>query len=251
MRIFATTVQHPGNVAVSIKRAVIRCPVMRRFWLKLRTNWTRADSIVLATNTAAFLVFLANCRLESVWICTIASAVPLAIQAAYAFRVGGPLRSALLFGALIAAAWPLGEGIVTHILGWWGEYVAPGPVIWRTPLYCVLIGGLASTHIHYVSRRTSEFGYGPSVAAANTFLTAFLLGFLGENFFVAANMWRYHESGLDWISVPAFVPVAYGLGYAILPALRDWRILPTAVVCGMMLLVFSVGLGLLTGFFPR
>ncbi|MBX7254976.1 MAG: hypothetical protein K1Y02_01350 [Candidatus Hydrogenedentes bacterium] len=152
---------------------------------------------------------------------------------------------------MVALAWPIGEGFVTQTVGWWGEYVALGPQVWKTPVYCMLIGWLSSTHIFYVGRRTLEFGFEMKWAVANTALTALLLGILGENLFVWAGMWRYHESTSDWFSVPAFVPVAYAAGYSVLPLLRNWRLASTTLVWATTLLLASIGLGLATGFFPR
>lgn len=140
---------------------------------------------------------------------------------------------------------------MTLAVGWWGEYIATGPMVWKTPLYCMLIGWLSSTHVFYVGSRTLEFGFSRLAAVLYTAFTALLLGVLGENLFVWAGMWRYHTSDTDWFSVPAFVPVAYAAGYSVLPLLRGWRIIPTTLVWAAALLLASVGLGLVTGFFPR
>jgi len=218
---------------------------------RLKANWNRTDTFVLTTNVAAFFVFVGNTWWGSAWVCTLASAAPIALQVLRARAVDDALRPALVFGACIGGAWPLGEGVVTWAVGWWGEYLAPGPVVWRTPVYCMLIGWLASTHIYYVARRTLEMGWGTSIAFANTVISAALLGVIGENLFVSAKMWAYFPSDLDWAAVPAFVPVAYGIGYSILPLTTRWRAVWAAVAVAWLLLVVSVGLGLATGFFPR
>lgn len=224
---------------------------MRTLWRRIRDNWDRTDSLVALSNTSALVVFVGNCWWESMWVCSLASAIPLAGQIWHGARTPGPLRDGLIFGALIAGAWPIGEGLVTALFGWWGEYLAPGPVIWHTPVYCILIGWLASTHIFYVGRRTVELGYGRFAAVLTSVFTGFLLGLVGENLFVLSGMWRYHASELDWFSIPAFVPLAYGLGYGVLPLLHGWRIIPATALCGLTIIVSCVSLGLVTGFFPR
>ncbi|MDZ4860995.1 MAG: hypothetical protein SGI88_18635 [Candidatus Hydrogenedentes bacterium] len=224
---------------------------MRKAFRKIRAGWNRTDTTVAVCNVVSFAVFILNCRIESVWVCMFASAIPLALQLVRASRVNDSLRPALAFGAIIGAAWPLGEGLVTWSVGWWGEYLAPGPTVWHTPVYCMLIGWLASTHIFYVSRRTAELGFDGRATIANTFLTAALLGIIGENLFVGARMWVYHASDLDWFYVPAFVPVAYGIGYGILPLVKRWRVVHASAAVCATLLVVSVGLGFAVGFFPR
>ncbi len=224
---------------------------MGNAWRRIRSHWTRTDTLVLGTNTAACIGFIGNCWWQSVSVCYIASLAPITVQLLWSLRHGGSLRPALGFGALVALLWPFGEGIVTLGVGWWGEYIAPGPVVWKTPVYCMLIGWLASTHIFYLGRRTLEFEFGMGHAVANSALTALGVGILGENLFVWAGMWRYHASEADWFSVPAFVPIAYAAGYCVLPLMRSWRLLPATLVWAATLLIASVGLGLATGFFPR
>jgi hypothetical protein len=205
----------------------------------------------VVTNHVALAVFVGNCWWQSVVVCQAASAVPLALQFWRAQRADRVLRDALIFGALIGFAWPIGEGVLTTYLGWWGDYIAPGITIWRTPLYCILIGWLASTHLYYVSHRVEAMGYGLRTSIPVVGLSAFGMGLLGENLFVWSGMWSYATSGLDWWAVPAFVPVAYGAGYAVLPLLNRRRVLTTATACGVVLFSACVGLGLATGFFPR
>ncbi|MCC6155635.1 MAG: hypothetical protein IT367_17830, partial [Candidatus Hydrogenedentes bacterium] len=136
---------------------------MRAWYRRVKSNWNGTDTIVLATNVASFLVFIGNTWWGSARVCTLASLVPLCVQSARASRVNDSLRPALIFGACIGAAWPVGEGFVTWAVGWWGEYLAPGPMVWRTPIYCMLIGWLASTHIYYITQRTHEMGWSPRV----------------------------------------------------------------------------------------
>ncbi|MCL4691253.1 MAG: hypothetical protein KJ060_01895 [Candidatus Hydrogenedentes bacterium] len=224
---------------------------MRKHWRRIRDHWNRTDTVVMATNHAALGVFVANCWWHSPIVCQLASAVPLAFQIRRAVRSDRLLRDALVFGAIIGFAWPVGEGLVTAVFGWWGQYLAAGITIWHTPLYCILIGWLASTHLYYLSHRLEAIGYGRISGVAVVGLTAFGMGLLGENLFVWANMWRYDTSGLDWWAIPAFVPVAYGVGYAILPLLNRWRAEATALACGAVLIVTCVGFGLASGFFPR
>jgi len=224
---------------------------MKKHWRRIREHWNRTDTVVMATNHAALAAFIWNCWLDSVALCLAASAVPLAIQIVRAIRTDRLLRDALIFGAAIGFAWPFGEGLLTESLGWWGEYLAPGITVWHTPLYCIFIGWLASTHLYYLSHRLGEMGYGRRTSMALVGVTAFGMGLLGENLFVWANMWRYDVSGLDWWAIPAFVPIAYGAGYAVLPLLNRRGVWTVSAVCGVVLFVFCVGLGLATGFFPR
>lgn len=218
---------------------------------QIRANWNRTDSIVQISNTIAFGLFIANTRWGSVWVCTMASLVPLAIQLARARVANDALRPALLFGVCMGGAWPIGEGIVTRTFGWWGEYLAPGPVVWRTPVYCMLIGWLASTHIYYFTRRMIEIGWRPAGVMLHAAIMASIIGVIGENLFVSAHMWAYFPSSLDWMSVPAFVPVAYGIGYSVLPLLHGRRAVYAFAAVAATLLVVSVGLGIAVGFFPR
>ena len=145
----------------------------------------------------------------------------------------------------------MGEGVVVRTVGWWGEYLAPGPRLWDTPLYCVLVGWLATAHIVYWSQRVTDIGYGRGVAVGCCVVTAFVLGLAGENLMVAAGIWVYAPSNQDWWNVPAFVPVSYGLGYGVLPFLRHYRVVPAALIFCLALAGVSVGAGLATGFFPR
>ena len=95
-------------------------------------------------------------------------------------------------------------------------------------------------------------------------LSAFLLGALGENLFVAAEIWTYEPAALRIGSVPAFIPVAYALAYAVAPLVRPRsrarraqrfiRLLELAAapcVVAAVALVLGVSFGLTTGFFSR
>lgn len=222
---------------------------MKSIWRTIRANWRWSDGLVLVSNTAVFLVFIGNCWWRSLPLCFAAPLGALALQCLRARR-DGTLRDAVLFGAAVAAMWPLGEGVFVRVFGWWGEYLDAGPRIWETPLSCSLVGWLASTHCFYVARRALEMGYGRAVAAGVVGVTAFLIGLMGENFFVAAGIWVYRPSILDWWHIPAFLPVAYGLGYAIIPLARGGRLLPATVAFLLWLPVICAGLGWLTGYFP-
>lgn len=224
---------------------------MRTMWRRIRAGWNRNDTVLMVSNHAALALLIGNCWWKSVVVCCLATSTPIIIQIFRASRVGGTLRDALLFGGMIAIAWPFGEGLFTMALGWWGEYLAPGPVIWKTPLYCVLVGWVSSTHLYYVGCRFMEFGYGRAAAAALVAVSAFGMGLLGENLFVWSGMWRYEASGHDWWDIPAFLPVAYGLGYGVVPYFAGRPVLRSAVACGLALTVFCASLGVLSGFFPR
>ena len=203
------------------------------------------------TNAAACAVFVGNCWWESLLVCYLACVVPIGLQAYRAARHSDGLRNAVVFGAIVALLWPLGEGVVVKTFGWWGDYTAPGPMIWETPVYCMLIGWLASTHVYYWSHRIIDIGYSVTTSVLCCGLTAMGLGVLGENLFVGARMWVYVPSEFDWWGVPAFVPIAYGVGYGIIPLLRRMRLVSGSLVFLSVLLVVCVGLGLAVGFFPR
>lgn len=224
---------------------------IRGWWRRLRTNWNRTDTLLYSSNTLALMLFIGNCWWEKVEITYGAVGFPLFIQAWRARRVHDALREAFVFGGLVGWLWPFGEWFVIHAFGPWGEYRAPGPTVLETPLYCILVGWVASTHCYYVGRRTLEIGYGKAVSAVMSGLTAFALGIIGENLFVGGGMWVYYPSVLEFGSVPAFVPVAYGLGYATIPMLRRLHMVPATLLFTVIMLFISVSLGLVVGFFPR
>lgn len=225
---------------------------MQELWRRIRTQWNLSDTFVIGTNTVAFFLFIANCWWESVTATYLAALVPLVLQSIRQRRSRDKtLSEALLFGALVGCLWPFGEWGVVHHLGWWGGYIAPGPKLLETPVYCILIGWLASSYCFYVGKRTAELGYSQWASGIVSGTTALFVGIMGENLFVAARMWTYDESILDWGAIPAFVPVSYGIAYGLLPALRRFPIIPRTLVFTIITLVISVGLGLATGFFPR
>jgi hypothetical protein len=224
---------------------------MANAWNKLRNGLNRTDMLMLAANVVAGLVYLGNCWWQSLWICYAAALIPLALLTArwYAAREKA-LADALIIGLGLGLAWPIGEGITINVLGWWGAYTAPGPYIWHTAAYCVLIGWLATTHIAYISTRALALGFSKTVAVSAAAISAFVIGLAGENFFVAAGMWTYKESAWQWWYIPAFLPIAYALGYAVLPFVQRTNVgirLAALLAC---LFVTCTGLGLLTGFFP-
>jgi len=224
---------------------------MRELFRRIRTNWSRTDTVVFVSNTGAFLFLVANCWWKSVALCYAVLFAALLVQASRASRAPDALRRAFVLGGIIALLWPVGEGLVVRVVGWWGAYnAAPGPRIWDTPVYCVLVGWVSFTYCVYLAERTQEAGYGVAWACAVSGATALVLGVLGENLFAEAGMWRYTPSDLDLWSVPAFVPVSYGLASATFPLLRRAAVVPAALAFCIVLLVLSVGLGLVVGFFP-
>jgi hypothetical protein len=223
---------------------------------RLRSTWNTTDTIVVVGNTLSFFLFLANCWWESVEVTYAASVGPLVAQGLrwrMSQRLLGDrlLGEALVFGLMVGALWPIGEWIVVNGLGWWGSYLAAGPKILETPLYCVLVGWLASTYCYYVGKRAHELGYGRAVWAVACGGSAFFVGIVGENFLVAARMWEYEPSAWDWGQVPAFVPISYGISYGAIPLLRAIPVIPKTILFTGLTLVVCVTLGLATGFFPR
>lgn len=224
---------------------------MRHVWRRIRTHWNITDTLVFGSCGAATGIFIGNCWWESVWVTYATLGVILLLQLSRAVRAGGALRDALVFGGIVAWLWPFGEYVVVHTFGWWGAYLAPGPRILDTAVYCILVGWLATAYCYYLSRRICEMGYSPAVSAFHTGLTAFVLGVVGENLFVGARMWVYDASNWDWWRVPAFVPVAYGLGYAVIPLVRRFHMAVAVLIFGLTLSAASIVLGIIAGFFPR
>jgi hypothetical protein len=224
--------------------------MIHEVWKRIRTCWNRTDSLVLCVHIAAFAAFIGNCWWESAAAASAASLAVLLILLPRASK-DRTLRDAIVFGGIVAGLWPFGEWAVVHGLGWWGAYTAPGTKILDTPLYCAFVGWTASTYCYYVGRRTAEMQFPAAASAAMSGLSALAIGAIGENLFVAARLWMYHPSSWDWWHVPAFVPLAYGLSYATLPALRRFRLLPASVLFTLITLAVSVGLGIAAGFFPR
>lgn len=206
----------------------------------------------MSVNTIAFFMFVGNCWWESLGACYAALLLPLTLQTAWVVRARDrALAEALMFGAIVGFLWPFGEGVVVRMFGWWGGYLAPGPKLWDTPLYCVLIGWVASAYCFYWALRVHEMGYSRRVGGLLACLTALCIGAVGENLFVGARMWFYAPSSLDLFLVPAFVPVGYGLGYTMLPLFRGRNVVATGLAFNCAMLVICVSLGLLSGFFPR
>lgn len=218
---------------------------------RIRADWNPSDSIVFITSLAATAAFIANAWLESVALVYIATLIPVALYIWRATKNDKTMRQAVIFGGIVAWLWPLGEAFVVHRAGWWGAYLAPGPKILETPIYCILIGSLASTYCFYVGQRATDIGYGDRIAGLTTGFTALLAGIIGENLFVAAQIWVYHPSSYDWWYVPAIVPITYGVCYGILPALRPVRIVPRTLIFTTFTLVVSMALGFAFGFFPQ
>jgi hypothetical protein len=224
---------------------------MREFWQRLKRHWNRTDTLVTLTSLASLGLCIANCWWESVVVACAAAVVPIAMQALGAVRDPEPLVDALLFGAAIAFLWPVGEWVTVRTVGWWGNYVAPGFKLLDTPLYCVLIGWAATTYCYYWGRRVRDMGNGAWMSAFVSGSSALVAGAIGENLFVAARMWTYDASSWDWGHVPAFVPIAYGLGYATLPLGHRLPLPAAVVVFGFFLSAAGIGLGWAFGFFPR
>jgi len=220
-------------------------------WQKLRYGLNGTDKLLLVVNIAAGLTYLGNCWWQSVAICYAAAIVPLALFAArWVITREKALGDALIIGLGLGVAWPLGEGITINALGWWGEYTARGPYIWHTAAYCVLIGWLATTHIAYIATRALALGFSRTIAVLAASISAFVIGIAGENFFVAAGMWTYKDAAWQWWYIPAFLPIAYALGYAVLPFVQRTHVGVRIAALLACLFVTCTGLGLLTGFFP-
>lgn len=219
-------------------------------WRRLRRGWRRSDTVLHGSNIAVFAALVLNCGIGSPWLVLVVCCAALALQGA-ASRFDPALRRAWLLGLGLGLSWPFGEGLVVRLFGWWGAYLAPGPRIWDTPLYCVVIGALASAHCAFVGKRAEELGYGLWGWAVVSGLSALAVGALGENLFVWSGMWRYEEAAWMIGDVPAFVPVGYGLCYAALPLLRRLSPIPQSLAFNGLMLVLCVGLGIASGFFPR
>jgi hypothetical protein len=200
---------------------------------RIRSNWNPSDTAVLLTSLGATAAFIANAWLESVTLVYIATLIPIAFYAWRASKSDQTICQAVIFGGIVAWLWPFGEAFVVHRAGWWGAYLAPGPKILETPIYCILIGWLASTYCFYIGQRATDIGYGDRITGLITGLTALLAGIIGENL------------------VPAFVPITYGICYGILPALRPVRIVPRTLIFTTFTLFVSMALGFAFGFFPH
>lgn len=224
---------------------------MKSIYLRIKSNCDRSDTVVFLGNVFAFALFWSNCRIESLAVAYIASLVPLAAQAAMLWRGNKALRQAFAFGAMIAVLWPVGEWSVVNTLGWWGAYTTPDLMILETAVNCSLIGWLASAYLYYLCKRSMDAGFSKAFASMATGVSALILGLVGENFSVASGMWVYETSIWDLWNVPAFVPISYGMAYLTLPWVQRLPVPLATTVFLIIQLVFSVALGLATGFFPR
>lgn len=217
---------------------------------RIRATWNTTDTAVIGGNTLAFLLLIYNTQRESTMLCYVALVPPLLLQG-YVQRRDATLRRALWFGMVVGMTWPLGEGIVVRVLGWWGRYLGYGVYLWDTALYCALIGWLACTYLAYLYERIQALGYRWQTAAFHTALSAIVLGAIGENLFVWSRMWEYESSDWDWFDVPAFVPIAYGLSYAFLPLVKRFPIMTAGLVFNAITAALACSLGLASGYFPR
>ena len=224
---------------------------MRDLVRRIYRAWNWTDTTVYVSNILAFGLFIGNCWWESLAITYAAVLLALAVQTCRAWHTPDVLREALAFGTLAGWMWPFGEWFVVRAFGWWGRYVATGPMLLDTPAYTALIGSLAGAYCFYMGRRTLDLGYGPWASGLVSGTSALGLGILGEGLFVEAGMWVYDPSPLQLFSVPLFVPIAYGAAYAWLPLLQRFRLLPRAFLFNLIMLALSMGLGLAVGFFPR
>ena len=236
-------------------------------WRKIKRHWGRTDTLIVSANLLALVLFIGKCWWESVAVCYAACGVPLALQAFWATCRKRPrtglvepsegdntrelLLRSLILGGVVGWLWPFGEWLVVNTLGWWGQYLAPGFKILETPIYCILIGWLTSAYCAYVAGRAIQMGFGVTHAAIASGMSALGLGALGENLFVAARMWSYDASSWDWGAVPAFVPIAYGLSYAMVPLWRRLHAVKAALCFTVVMLALTVLTGVLAGFFPR
>jgi len=224
---------------------------LREFWWRLRTHWNGSDTAVLVPNLCAFVLLVVNCWNHSIAIAYVAAGVPLVIQGMRARYDRACLGRAVVFGGLTVLLWSGAEWLSTRVIGWWGQYDTKGIMILDTPLYCLLIAWQSNTYLCHFERRAREWGYGWRVASCFAGFSALSLGVLGENLYVAAGMWSYHPSAVDWLAAPAFIPVTYGLVGLTLPFLARWRVWVAAVVYVALTVFISVALGLAIGFYPR
>jgi hypothetical protein len=140
------------------------------------------------------------------------------------------------------------EGVWARIFGWWGTYGAAGPRLWDTPVYCLVVGAHACTHVAYFSLRALEVRIARPLAAGLTMLHALVLATIGENLLVAAGMWTYRTWGWMWGTVPAWVVLGYGVTYAAVPWLRTRRPLAAAVIFSVLTFLTGLLASLAVGF---
>lgn len=204
-----------------------------------RAAWLPTDGWVLGVSAVALGAHLCNTAWRAVEVVYAASLVPLVILTVCARR-DATLRWALGFGTMTALLWAVVEGVWARIFGWWGTYDAAGPRLWDTPLYCLLVGAQASTHVTYIALRSLEFRISRRLVAGLTGLHALGLATLGENLLVAAGMWSYRPWGSMWGAVPAFVVASYATGYVAVPTLRGLTPARAAALFSVLTFVISV-----------
>lgn len=206
---------------------------------------------MLASNVLAFGLLAAHAAWRDPTVATFAVGIALAAQMLGALRWNGALSSATKFGVLIALLWILGDAIMIHLAGRRGQIHIPGVALGETPPLVLLVAWLTATHIHYWTRRVLDLGYGGVVASAFAGFSALVLGTVGVSLFVEAGLWSYADATWVWWHVPAFVPIAYGLAFAVLPALLRTPVALRALALAALMLVLTLGLGHAVGCFPR
>jgi len=212
-----------------------------------RAAWCATDGWVLAANAAALAGHLGNTSWRSVDVVYAATLLPLAVLAARSGR-DATLRWALLFGVTTGLLWALGEGVFARAFGWWGRYHAAGPRVWDTPVYCLLVGAQASSHVAYIAMRSLDARLAPGFVAFLTALHALGLSTAGENLLVAAGMWSYVPWGWMWGAVPVWVVAGYSAAYVSIPWLRRLRAVPAAATFTALTFVTGVAAALVVGF---
>lgn len=212
-----------------------------------RFAWRATDAWVLGANAVGLAGHLGNLSWRSVDVVYAATLLPLATIAARSRR-DPTLRWALLFGLTAGLLWALGEGVFARMFGWWGRYHAAGPRVWDTPVYCLLVGAQACSHIVYVALRTLEARFHARLVAVLTGLHALGIATAGENLLVSAGIWSYVPWGWMWGRVPVWVVAGYSAAYVAVPALRRMRPVPAAAVFTAVTFVTGVAAALVVRF---
>ncbi len=224
---------------------------MKAILQRIKEQWNWSDTTVAGSNAATLGLFIGNCWWESLWVAYGASLLALTAQIIRARWSKDILHDALIFGAIVGWTWPLGEYILTQTLGWWGEYVATGAMVLDTPVHMVLISWLTSSYCFYVGRRVTDMGGTGLYSALASGSSAFVIGLVGENLAVAAQMWEYIPASVELWSVPAFIPLSYGVAYLSLPLWKRYPVVLGTIFFMVVLFVTAIGLGIAEGFFPR
>ena len=212
-----------------------------------RAAWRATDGWVLAANAAALAAHLGNTAWRSADVVYVATLVPLVVLAARSRR-DATLRWALGFGVTAGFLWAFGEGVFARTFGWWGRYHAAGPRVWDTPVYCLLVGAQACSHVVYIALRSLDARLAPGFVAILTGLHALGLSAAGENLLVAAGMWSYVPWGWMWGAVPVWVVAGYSAAYVSIPWLRRLRAVPAAATFTALTFVTGVAAALLVRF---